>query len=189
MLESRETWLQKKEGIPEPGELFCQKIVEASWPTRMIPLCKFVFFNVILALSDVSTDLATFFDLSNDDHPLWAALTASWMTTPFCIHAFIFLIKWFVSACILEFQYIDCVQDHRSQVQEGSDGLCHLWWVCPWLLQRGRRPSPLCLLRSQPLESQAALRLELWTQQLQAGFYILCYVTNVISYNTIISYQ
>ena len=60
---------------------------------RMIPLCKFVFFNVILGLSDVSTDLATFFDLSNDDHPLWAALTASWMTTPFCIHAVIFLIK------------------------------------------------------------------------------------------------
>ena len=60
---------------------------------RMIALCKFVFFNVILGLSDVSTDFATFFDLWNEDHPLWAALTASWMTTPFCIHAVIFLIK------------------------------------------------------------------------------------------------
>ena len=60
---------------------------------RMIALCKFIFFNVILGLSDVSTDLITFFDLSNDDHPLWAALTASWMTTPFCVHAFIFLIR------------------------------------------------------------------------------------------------
>ena len=60
---------------------------------RMIALCKFIFFNVILGLSDVSTDLATFLDLSNDDHPLWAALTASWMTTPFCVHAFIFLIR------------------------------------------------------------------------------------------------
>ena len=60
---------------------------------RMIALCKFIFFNVILGLSDVSTDLATFFDLSNDDHPLWAALTASWMTTPFCVYAVIFLTK------------------------------------------------------------------------------------------------
>ena len=60
---------------------------------RMIALCKFIFFNVILGLSDVSTDLATFFDLSNEEHPLWAALTASWMTTPFCIHAVIFLIR------------------------------------------------------------------------------------------------
>ena len=60
---------------------------------RMIALCKFIFFNVILGLSDVSTDLATFFDLSNEEHPLWAALTASWMTTPFCIHAVIFLAR------------------------------------------------------------------------------------------------
>ena len=41
-------------------------------PPRMIALCKFIFFNVILGLSDVSTDLATFFDLANDDPPLWA---------------------------------------------------------------------------------------------------------------------
>ena len=60
---------------------------------RMIALCKFIFFNVILGLTDVSTDLATFFDLSNEEHPLWAALTASWMTTPFCIHAVIFLAR------------------------------------------------------------------------------------------------
>ena len=59
----------------------------------MLALCKVVFFNVILGLADVLTDLATFFDLSDDDHPLWAALTASWMTTPFGVHAVIFLIK------------------------------------------------------------------------------------------------
>ena len=59
----------------------------------MLALCKVVFFNVILGLVDVSTDLATFFDLRDDDHPLWAALTASWMTTPFCIHAVIFLAR------------------------------------------------------------------------------------------------
>ena len=59
----------------------------------MLALCKVVFFNVILGLVDVLTDLGTFFDLSDDNHPLWAALTASWMTTPFCVHAFIFLIR------------------------------------------------------------------------------------------------
>ena len=59
----------------------------------MFPLCKVFFFNVIIGLTDVATDLATFFDLWNDDHPFWAALTGSWMTTPFCVHAFIFLIR------------------------------------------------------------------------------------------------
>ena len=59
----------------------------------MLALFKVVFFNVILGLVDVLTDLGTFFDLSDDNHPLWAALTASWMTTPFCVHAFIFLIR------------------------------------------------------------------------------------------------
>ena len=84
--------MKKKGEISEPGESFCQTMDEANTP-RMLALCKFIFFNVILGLSDVSTDLATFFDLSADDHPLWAALTASWMTTPFCVHAFIFLIR------------------------------------------------------------------------------------------------
>ena len=60
---------------------------------RMIALCKFILFIVIVGLSDILTDLATFFDLSNDNHPLWAALTASWMTTPFCVYAVIFLTK------------------------------------------------------------------------------------------------
>ena len=84
--------MKKKGEISEPGELFCHKMDDANMP-RMLALCKFNFFNVILGLVDVLTDLATFFDLSGDDHPLWAALTASWMTTPFCVHAFIFLIK------------------------------------------------------------------------------------------------
>ena len=82
--------MKKKGEISEPGELFWMRLINTP---RMIGLCKFIFFNVILGLSDVSTDLITFFDLSNDDHPLWAALTASWMTTPFCIHAVIFLIR------------------------------------------------------------------------------------------------
>ena len=59
----------------------------------MIALGKFVFFNVVLGLSDVSTDLATFFNLSREDHPLWAALTAAWMATPFCVNAITFLLR------------------------------------------------------------------------------------------------
>ena len=84
--------MRKTVEISERGEFFCQKMAKTNSP-RMLALCKFIFFNVILGFFDVSTDLATFFDLSDDDHPLWAALTASWMTTPFCVHAFIFLIK------------------------------------------------------------------------------------------------
>ena len=59
----------------------------------MLAICKVVFFNVILGLVDVATDLVTYFDLSDDDHPFWAAVTASCMTGPSCIHAVIFLIK------------------------------------------------------------------------------------------------
>ena len=43
-------------------------------------------FKAFLGLSDVSTNLATFFTLV-DDHPLWPALTMTWMFTPFVIHA------------------------------------------------------------------------------------------------------
>ena len=58
----------------------------------MIAILKFVFFNVFIGLTDVSTDLATFFTLV-DDHPLWAVLTASWMITPFLIQALTFLLR------------------------------------------------------------------------------------------------
>ena len=72
-------------------------------------------------------------------------------------------------------KYTDCVQDNQSQGQEGSDGLRQLWppMVSHRILQRSSCTSPICLLRSQPLESKAALSPELWIQQLQVGFYIL----------------
>ena len=54
---------------------------------------KFVFFNAILGGSDVTTDLLTFFTLV-DNHPNWAALTMTWMFTPFVMHALAFLFKW-----------------------------------------------------------------------------------------------
>ena len=53
---------------------------------------KFLFFNVVMGLTDVSSDMATFFTLV-EDHPLWATLTASWMVTPFLVHAAAFLIR------------------------------------------------------------------------------------------------
>jgi len=65
----------------------------------MIALGKFVFFNVLLGLSDVSTDLATFFNLAHEDHPLWAALTAAWMATPFCVNAITFLLRVIGARC------------------------------------------------------------------------------------------
>ena len=67
---------------------------------RMIKILKFLFFNVIMGLTDVSSDLATFFTLV-EDHRLWAILTASWMITPFLVHAFAFAIRYF--SLILKF--------------------------------------------------------------------------------------
>ena len=59
----------------------------------MIPVLKFTFFNVILGLTDVLTDLSTFFFLLAEEHVLWALLTAQWMVTPFLIHALEFIIR------------------------------------------------------------------------------------------------
>ena len=56
-------------------------------------MLKFTFFNVILGLTDVLTDLSTFFFLWEEDHVLWALLTAQWMLMPFLIHAFDFIIR------------------------------------------------------------------------------------------------
>ena len=61
--------------------------------SRMIPVLKFTFFNVILGLTDVLTDLSTFFFLLAEEHVLWALLTAQWMVTPFLIHALEFIIR------------------------------------------------------------------------------------------------
>ena len=59
----------------------------------MIAVLKFTFFNVMLGLTDILTDLSTFFFLLEEDHVLWALLTAQWMRTPFLIHAFDFFIR------------------------------------------------------------------------------------------------
>ena len=60
----------------------------------MIKVLKFTFFNVILGLTDVLTDLTTFLFLLEENHILWALLTAQWMVTPFLVHAFEFLLRW-----------------------------------------------------------------------------------------------
>ena len=59
----------------------------------MIAVLKFTLFNVILGLTDVLTDLTTFFFLLEEDHVLWAILTAQWMVTPFLIHALDFIVR------------------------------------------------------------------------------------------------
>ena len=59
----------------------------------MFAIIKFTFFNVILGLADVLTDLITFFFLLEEGHVTWAFLTAGWMVTPFIVEAFIFLVR------------------------------------------------------------------------------------------------
>ena len=60
---------------------------------KMFAIIKFTFFNVILGLADVLTDLATFFFLLEEGHVTWAFLTAQWMVTPFIVEAFNFLVR------------------------------------------------------------------------------------------------
>ena len=59
----------------------------------MFQVLKFTFFNVILGLTDILTDLSTFFFLLEEDHVLWALLTAQWMVMPFITHALDFIIR------------------------------------------------------------------------------------------------
>ena len=59
----------------------------------MLEVLKFTFFNVILGLTDILTDLSTFFFLLEEDHVLWALLTAQWMLTPFLIQALDFVVR------------------------------------------------------------------------------------------------
>ena len=59
----------------------------------MLKVLKFVIFNALLGLLDVSTDYATFLDLVDYGHPYWATLTMTWMFTPFVMHAVAYLFK------------------------------------------------------------------------------------------------
>ena len=59
----------------------------------MFSIFKFTFFNVILGLADVLTDLITFLFLLDEGHIAWALLTAQWMLAPFAVHASDFLIR------------------------------------------------------------------------------------------------
>ena len=58
-----------------------------------IQVSKFVFFNSVLPSLDIGTDINAFLvylALNDPDpnhyHPKWAALTISWVFTPFVIH-------------------------------------------------------------------------------------------------------
>ena len=64
----------------------------------MVPLLRFLFFNVALSTTDVVTDLFTFLDLLVDN-PYWAGLTLSWMFMPFILHTIYFLFKKATGKC------------------------------------------------------------------------------------------
>ena len=59
---------------------------------RMLPLIRFVFFNVALSTTDVGTDFSTFLELLSDN-PLWAFLTLTWTVMPFIVHTTFFLYR------------------------------------------------------------------------------------------------
>ena len=48
-------------------------------------LLKFMFFNVLLSLFDVLSDLYTCIFLWEEGHPAWALLTGFWMLLPFIV--------------------------------------------------------------------------------------------------------
>ena len=65
---------------------------------RMVPILRFLFFNVALSSTDVVTDLVTFLDLLVDN-PYWAGLTLLWMFMPFALHTIYFLFKKATGKC------------------------------------------------------------------------------------------
>ena len=61
---------------------------------RMFQLLKFMFFNVLLSLFDVLSDLYTCIFLWEEGHPAWALLTAFWMLMPFTVGVMDFFARW-----------------------------------------------------------------------------------------------
>jgi len=59
----------------------------------MFAILKFTFFNVILGLADILTDLITFLFLLDEGHFAWALLTAQWIVMPFLVNASDFLLR------------------------------------------------------------------------------------------------
>ena len=64
----------------------------------MFAILKFLLFNSVLSITDVLTDLFTFFDLL-EDNPRWACLTFFWMWNPFLFHTLFFLFKKATGKC------------------------------------------------------------------------------------------
>ena len=125
----------------------------------MLAVLKFTFFNVILGLTDILTDLSTFFFLLEEDHVLWALLTAQWMVMPFLIHALDFIIR---SATVQS----SLLQGQRGKMEDGIDGVRHLRSPGSWLLQRSSHTSALRHGRPQPLEGKTPFQPQLRTSKL-----------------------
>ena len=63
----------------------------------MIKIAQFAFFNSILPITDVATDGVTFYDLLENGHDNWAAVTFYFMWNPFILHLLAFIKKLFQS--------------------------------------------------------------------------------------------
>ena len=144
---------------------------------RMFQILKFTFFNVLLSLFDVLTDLSTCIFLWEEGHPAWALLTAFWMLMPFVVGVMDFFARWMTCVHSKLFP----LQDHREMVEGRTAGLQHLQRICLGLLPWG------CLSSShgtffhiitiqfpafqgddnaQPVEGQALVRPQLRAAQL-----------------------
>ena len=59
---------------------------------QIFKLFKFIFFNIILPVFDISTDVQAFIlYLFYDNHPNWAYLTLFWIFNPFFVQLFKFV--------------------------------------------------------------------------------------------------
>ena len=57
----------------------------------MWAILRFLLFNCAFSLSDVLTDLLSYFNLLDDGHVWWASLTMYWMWNAFVLHTLLYL--------------------------------------------------------------------------------------------------
>ena len=94
----------------------------------MFQILKFTFFNVLLSLFDVLTDLSTCIFLWEEGHPAWALLTAFWMLMPFIVGVMDFFARWMTRHCL--HNKLLPLQDHREMVEKRTTRLQQLQRIC-----------------------------------------------------------
>ena len=75
----------------------------------MLAILIFLLFNCAFSLSDVLTDLLSYFNLLDDGHVWWASLTMYWMWNAFVLHTLLYL--WYKmrgkrEVCCVEFLFV-----------------------------------------------------------------------------------